>query len=147
MKKQHISIGEANIIQCGLYVVCPINLQIILTRSELCIFNSIRHSKNLGQKRISISTLRIMTGLTEKTITTARDSLIELGLIEQGTITSVGTEYHIKYSKLCKCLNKINSESNPVGRLILADAFRGKGREIHQNTIKAFIDSEFNKSV
>lgn len=88
-----------------------------------------------------------MTGLTEKTIKTARDSLIELGLIEQGAITSAGTEYRIKYSKLCKCLNKINSESNPVGRLILADEFRGEGREIHQHTIEAFIDSEFNKSV
>ena len=145
--KSSISLGEQKIIQCGLYVTCPINLQILLTKSELCILNSIRHSQNLGHRRISISALRIMTGLTEKTIKAARNSLIELGFIEQYSVTPVGTEYHIKFSKLCKCLGKINCELNPVGRLILADEFRGKGKEIHRNTIEAFLDSEFNKSI
>ena len=133
--------GEQLLIEKGLYVTLPLNMMILLTQSERDVLNAIRHCKNLGEHFISNSVLRIMTGLNEKTIRKARNKLIEMNIIEKGNTCSRGTEYRIRYSTLH------NQERNPVKRLILADSLRGKGREINDELIKEFKDSEFDHSL
>lgn len=139
--------GEQLLIEKGLYVTLPLNMMILLTQSERDVLNAIRHCKNLGEHFISNSVLRIMTGLNEKTIRKARNKLIEMNIIEKGNTCSRGTEYRIRYSTLHNHISRLNQERNPVKRLILADSLRGKGREINDELIKEFKDSEFDRSL
>ena len=80
--KKNISKGEQFLLDSGLYVSLPINMQILFTQSERDVLNTIRHLNNIGQTAISFSLLSIYTGLTDKTIKKAVDSLKRLEVIE-----------------------------------------------------------------
>ena len=128
----------------GMYVSLPMNLNILLTQSERDVLNVIRHCENLKRERISNSVFCVMTGLSENTIRKARDSLKKIGLVEQFDIRTLGTKYKVKYDTLCPMIIKLNAEKNPVERLRLADKLRGKGREKNQKLIEMFQGSEFD---
>jgi DNA-binding transcriptional ArsR family regulator len=86
-----------------------------------------------------------MTGLSEGTIRRARDSLLDMGIIEASEEgISIGKAYKVKYDILMPMITALNEEKNPVKRLKLADKLRGKGRETHQKLIEKFQSSEFN---
>ena len=143
-KKHKLHKGEQDLIEMGLYVTYPINFNTFLTQSERDVLNAIRHCLNVGRRHISISVFRLMTGLSENNITKARDTLLKLDIIKKGKETTIGTEYTIKYETLCPIVDKLNKEKNPIQRLIDADKFRGKGREINQKLITEFEESEYN---
>lgn len=143
-KKHKLHQGEKDLIELGLYVTYPINLNTLLTQSERDVLNAIRHCLNVGERHISISVFRLMTGLSENTIRKARDALLKLDIIKKGKETTIGTEYTIKYETLCPIVAQLNEEKNPIQRLIDADRFRGKGREINKKLIEEFQQSEFN---
>lgn len=145
MKKDNkISDGEKALIDMGLYIANPINLNILLTQNEKDVLNAIRHNKNSKQHYISNSALRLTTGLSENTVRKARDKLLQLGFIEKDGVSTLGIDYKIKYGTLCQKLERLNQEKNPVQRLILADKLRGCGQHIHQKLIKQFVGSEFD---
>jgi hypothetical protein len=143
-KKNKLHQGELDMIELGLYVTYPINLNALLTQSERDVLNAIRHCLNVGERYISISVFRLMTGLSENTIRKARDALLKLDIIKKGKETTIGTEYTIKYETLCPIVAQLNEEKNPIQRLIDADKFRGEGREINKILINDFKKSEFN---
>lgn len=136
--------GEQALIDMGLYVVHPMNLNNLLTQNERDVLNVIRHCNNIGERYISNSVFRIMTGMAENTIRKARDSLIRLGIIEKGKTTTKGTEYKVIFNTLCKMVQQLNQQRNPVKRLALADELRGAGQEINKQLIEEFKNSEFN---
>lgn len=143
-KNGKIGDGEKALLDMGLYIANPINLNILLTQNEKDVLNAIRHSKNSKQRFISNSALRLTTGLSENTVRKARDKLLQLGFIEKDGVSTLGIDYKIKYGTLCQKLECLNQEKNPVKRLILANKLRGDGQHIHEKLIKQFIDSEFD---
>lgn len=128
--------GEKYLLDLGLYVSLPINLQILLNQSERDILNSIRHCNNVGEKYISLSSFELMTGLTDKTIRKARDRLITMEFITQGDISKSGTHYEINYDKLCNAIAKLNSIKLPIDRLREVDNIRGNGNELYTKLIE-----------
>lgn len=136
--------GEQAIIDMGVYVALPINMNILLTQNERDVLNVIRHCNNNGERYISNSVFRIMTGMAENTIRKARDSLIKLGIIEKGKTTTIGTEYKVNFKNLCTMVKNLNGQRNPVKRLALADKLRGAGQEINKQLIEEFRNTEFN---
>jgi hypothetical protein len=144
MSKRKIHKGEQDLIDLGLYVTYPINLNTLLKQSERDVLIAIRHCLNTGERYISNSVFRLMTGLSENTVRKARDALIKLDIIEKGKETTVGTEYKIKYETLCPIVAQLNKEKNTIQRLIDADKFRGEGQEINQKLIEEFQKSEYS---
>lgn len=142
--KNNISKGEQFLLDSGLYVAFPINMQILFTQSERDVLNTIRHLNNIGQTATSFSLLSIYTGLTDKTIKKAIDSLKRLEVLEVLNVCKAGTRYKINYKVLNNTIVSLNEESNPVKRLQLADQFRGEGYELHSKLIEAYTGSEFD---
>lgn len=136
--------GEQYLLDEGLYVTKPVNLMVLLTPEERDVLDCIRHCSNIGTRYISNSLFRVMTRLHVKTIQRARDSLIEMRVIQKGLTCKAGTAYTIDYKVLCNVVKKLNLERNPIRRLEIADEFRGKGREINTQLIKEFRNTEFN---
>lgn len=145
MAKSKISKGEKAILDMGYNISLPVNLNILLTQSERDVLNIIRHRINVKHPHISLSLFSLMTGLSEGTIRRARDSLLDMGIIEASEEgISVGKAYKVKYDILMPMITALNEEKNPVKRLKLADKLRGKGRETHQKLIEKFRGSEFD---
>ena len=132
-KKKGISKGEQVIIDLGLYVALPINLQILLDQSERDVLNSLRHCYNVGQEFVSLSVLALMTGLGEKTIRKARDKLIDMGVLKKGVVCGLGTHYPIDYSRLCSALIELNNEPDPLKRKELSKQLRKKDLKTLKN--------------
>lgn len=145
MAKSKISKGEKAILDMGYNISLPVNLNILLTQSERDVLNIIRHRINVKYPHISLSLFSLMTGLSEGTIRRARDSLLDMGIIEASEEgISIGKAYKVKYDILMPMITALNEEKNPVKRLKLADKLRGKGRETHQKLIEKFRGSEFD---
>ena len=140
--KNNIRKGEQFLLDSGLYVALPINMQIRFTQIERDVFNTIRH--NIGQTAISFSLLSIYTGLTDKTIKKAIDSLKRLEIIEVLNTCKVGTIYKVNYKVFNNIIVDLNNEFNPIERLRIADRFRGEGYELHSKTIERYTGSEFD---
>ena len=145
MAKSKISKGEKAILDMGYNISLPVNLNILLTQSERDVLNIIRHRINVKHPHISMSLFSLMTGLSEGTVRRARDSLLDMGIIEASEEgISIGKAYKVKYDILMPMITALNEEKNPVKRLKLADKLRGKGRETHQKLIEKFRGSEFD---
>jgi DNA-binding transcriptional ArsR family regulator len=145
MAKSKISKGEKAILDMGYNISLPVNLNILLTQSERDVLNIIRHRINVKRPHISLSLFSLMTGLSEGTVRKARDSLLDMGIIEASEEgISIGKAYKVKYDILMPMITALNEEKNPVKRLKLADKLRGKGRETHQKLIEKFRGSEFD---
>jgi hypothetical protein len=91
-KKKEIVKGEQFLLDIGLYVAHPINSQILLTQSECDVLNTIRHLSNIGYTAISSSLLSVYTGLTDKPIKKAIDSLKRMKIIESMGICKTGLD-------------------------------------------------------
>ena len=145
MAKSKISKGEKAILDMGYNISLPVNLNILFTQSERDVLNIIRHRINVKHPHISMSLFSLMTGLSEGTVRRARDSLLDMGIIEASEEgISIGKTYKVKYDILMPMITALNEEKNPVKRLKLADKLRGKGRETHQKLIEKFRGSEFD---
>ena len=145
MAKSKISKGEQAILNMGYNIALPINLKILLTQNERDVLDIIRHRLNVKRSHVSMSLFSLMTGLSETTVRRARDSLLEMGIIEAGEQgISIGIPYKVKYDILMPMITALNEEKNPVKRLKLADKLRGRGRETHQKLIEKFRGSEFD---
>lgn len=145
MAKSKISKGEKAILDMGYNISLPVNLNILLTQSERDVLNIIRHRINVKHPHISMSLFSLMTGLSEGAIRRARDSLLDMGIIEASEEgISIGKAYKVKYDILMPMITALNEEKNPVKRLKLADKLRGRGRETHQKLIEKFRGSEFD---
>ena len=107
--KNNISKGEKFLLDSGLYVALPINMQILFTQSERDVLNTIRHLNNIGQTAISFSLLSIYTGLTDKTIKKAVDSLKRLEVIEVLNTCKVGTIYKVNYKVFNNIIVDLNN--------------------------------------
>lgn len=121
-----ISKGEQVLIDMGLYVPLPINLQILLDQSERDVLNSLRHCYNMGETFVSASVIALMTNLGEKTVRKARDRLVDMGFLSKGKVCGLGTHYPIEYKKLYTSLLALNNESDPEKRVALAKEMRCK---------------------
>lgn len=124
--QKQISKGEQVLIDMGLYVPLPINLQILLDQSERDVLNSLRHCYNMGETFVSASVIALMTGLGEKTVRKARDRLVDIGFLTKGKTCGLGTHYPIEYKKLYTSLLALNNESDPEKRVVLAKEMRCK---------------------
>ena len=133
MQQKYIRKGEQVLIDMGLYVPLPINLQILLDQSERDVLNSLRHCYNMGESFVSTSVLALMTGLGEKTIRKARDRLIDMGFLSKGKVCGLGTHYPIEYKKLYTSLLSLNNEPDPEKRVVLAKEMRCK--YLNQNNL------------
>ena len=118
--------GEKWLLEKGLYVSLPINMQILFDSAERDVLNTIRHCNNLGEKFISLSCIQLMTGLTDKTIRKARDRLLDMGFIKQVSICKLGTQFEVNYNKLCNAIGKLNSIKTPQDRLVEVNKIRGE---------------------
>ena len=135
--------NEKKILELGLYVALPINLQLLLTQSERDVLNTLRHLDNIGTSCASLSLLRLYTGLSGKTIQCALRNLETLGVISKGAVCKAGTHYQVLYKRLGSALMQLNQEKSPVGRLRLADKFRGSLAN-NASLIKEFENTEFD---
>lgn len=142
--KNNIVKGEKHILDKGLYVATPLNLLIVLTQSERDVLTVIRHLNNLGKPIISYSLFRLYTGLTDKTVKGAIESLRNMGVVEKTKVCKKGTRYKVDYKVLNGILDDLYDEGNPVRRLELADRFRGEGNELHKVLIRDYKDTEFD---
>lgn len=142
-----VSKGEQHLLQRGLYVSLPINFLLLFKQSELDVLNVIRHNQNIGCRCISVSLIRLYTGLTESTVHIALTSLKDMGVITVENVCKAGTYYKINYSVLVNTVQSLNAELNPVERLRIADRFRGKGRERHSNLISSYTNTMFDTHV
>lgn len=124
--QKQISKGEQVLIDMGLYVPLPINLQILLDQSERDVLNSLRHCYNMGETFVSASVIALMTGLGEKTVRKARDRLVDMGFLTKGKTCGLGTHYPIEYKKLYTSLLTLNNEPDPEKRVALAKEMRDK---------------------
>jgi predicted transcriptional regulator len=91
--EKELSKGEKAILELGLYVAHPINLNVLLTQNERDVLESIRHCINNGENYVSITVLQAMTRLSESSVRRARDSLIELGLITKEDAATRKAQY------------------------------------------------------
>ena len=142
--KEKIVKGEQWLLNEGLYVALPINTQILLTQSERDVLHTIRHLSNIGYTAISSSLLSVYTGLTDKPIKRAIDSLKRMKIIESLGVCKDGTRYKVDYMVLNNIIVDLNKEFNPIERLRIADRFRGEGHELHGKTIERYTGSEFD---
>ena len=142
--KNSISKGEQFLLDSGLYVALPINMQILFTQSERDVLNTIRHLNNIGQTAISSSLLSVYTGLTDKPIKKAVDSLKRMKILKVLGICKDGTRYEIDYNIFTDAIYDLNHEFNPIERLRIADSFRGEGYEMHGKMIERYTGSEFD---
>lgn len=124
MTSKKIPRGEQLLLDMGLYVSLPINLQILLDQSERDVLNSLRHCYNMGETFVSTSVIALMTGLGEKTIRKARDRLVDMGFLSKGKVCGVGTHYDIEYKRLYSALLALKNEPDPEKRLKLANQLR-----------------------
>lgn len=129
--------GERFLLEEGLYTFLPTNFLILLTQRERDVLVVIRHSQHNGQFFISVSSLSVMTGLSDKTVRDALKSLIALGFISKGKTNVYGTLYEVEYERLNNAIAALNREKDPIGRLRLADTLRGNGLEIHTGLIQS----------
>ncbi len=116
---------EDYIRELGLYVATPINLYVLFDAQEVAILSCLRHFENLHKPFISISTLKLMTGFSEKSIKKYLSRLKGMNFIEKGTTCKDGTHYSIKYTKLYKAVRELNAERNPYLRYDIANRYRG----------------------
>ena len=135
--------NEKRILELGLYVALPINLQLLLTQSERDVLNTLRHLDNIGTRCASLSLLRLYTGLSGKTIQGALRNLEKLGVISKGAVCKAGTHYQVLYKRLGSALIQLNQEKSPVERLRLADKFRGALAN-NASLINEFKNTEFD---
>ena len=142
--KEKIEKGEKWLLEKGLYVTLPINTQILLTQSERDVLHTIRHLSRIGYTTISYSLLSIYTGLTDKTMKKAIDSLKRMNIIKELYVCNNGTRYNIDYKVYNNIVLNLNNEFNPIERLRIADRFRGEGHELHGKTIERYTGSEFD---
>jgi predicted transcriptional regulator len=144
--EKELSKGEKAILELGLYVAHPINLNVLLTQNERDVLESIRHCINNGENYVSITVLQAMTRLSESSVRRARDSLICLGLIKKEESTTKGTKYKVIYDKLIPMIEALNSIKNPIDRLKEADKLRvyetNINININNNTIKQLENKE-----
>jgi predicted transcriptional regulator len=131
-----LSKGEESILDLGLNVAHPINLNVLLTQNERDVLESIRHCINNGENYVSITVLQAMTRLSESSVRRARDSLIELGLITKEETTTKGTKYKVIYDRLVPMIEELNSIKNPIERLKKADELRVYETNVNSNIIK-----------
>lgn len=129
--------GEKFLLEQGLFTFLPTNLLILLTQKERDVITVIRHSQNNGQSFISVSSLSVMTGLSDKTVRDALKSLLALGFISKGKTNVYGTQYEVNYMRLNNAIAELNMEKDPIKRLKLADSLRGEGFEIHTGLIQS----------
>ena len=145
--EKEINKGEKFLLDLGLYVALPINAQVLFTQSERDVLNTIRHLSNIGHTAISISLLSVYTGLTDKSIKKAIDSLERMNVIEVGKACRTGTRYTVKYKVLNNIIADLNHEFSAVKRLQLADEFRGEGYELHTKMIEKYTDTGFDNKI
>ena len=115
--------NEKKILKSGKYVAVPVNLQLLLSPSELYVLNAIRHYNNIGVtelSRISVSLLTSSTGLSKQTVLNALKGLVDLGVIQRLNYSSSGSLYKVLYERWGKALDKLNAIPNPTERLELA---------------------------
>lgn len=130
--QKHICKGEQVLIDMGLYVPMPINLQILLDQSERDVLNSLRHCYNMGETFVSTSVIALMTNLGEKTVRKARDRLVDMGFLSKGKVCGLGTHYSIEYKKLYTSLLALNNEPDPEKRVKMAKEMRYKYLKINK---------------
>lgn len=135
---------DAAILRLGRFVQMPIDLQILLQPKELAVFNTIRHMSDMQTKTISYSLFTVYTGYDKKTIGSALKSLVNLGLVEAGSVTKDGTIYTIKEKTLYSIIKKLSDTLNPVERMRVVDRFRGEGNEIHTTMIRNYSNTSFD---
>lgn len=128
----------------GYYVCMPINFVVVFTPSELVVLSVIKHCLNIGTDAISISLLKVWTGLSQNTIKDALTSLVDLDVLSKGSVSKKGTFYKINDKKLARLYMELNKTVAPVERLRIADRFRGSGKELHAGRIAEFEDTEFD---
>lgn len=145
-KKKTLSKEEKYILDLGKYVSLPINTQILLTQSERDVLNTIRHLSNIGYTAISSSMLSVHTGLTDKPIKKAVDSLKRMKILKVLGICKDGTRYEIDYNVFTDAIYDLNHEFNPIERLRIADRFRGEGYELHSKMIERYTGTEFDNN-
>ena len=136
--------NEKTLLDLGLYVALPINLQLLFTQSERDVLNTLRHLSNIGTTCVSLSLLRVYTGLSGKTIQGALNNLETLGVISKGAVCKAGTYYTILYKRFGSALKQLNQERNPVERLRLADKFRGDALAKNSGLIKELEKTQFD---
>ena len=124
MTSKKIPRGEQLLLDMGLYVSLPINLQILLDQSERDVLNSLRHCYNMGETFVSTSVIALMTRLGEKTIRKARDRLVDMGFLSKGKVCGLGTHYAIEYKRLYSALLALKNEPDPEKRVELAKQLR-----------------------
>ena len=142
--KEKIEKGEKWLLEKGLYVTLPINTQILLTQSERDVLHTIRHLSKIGNPAISYSLLSVYTGLTDKPIKKAIDSLKRMNIIDELNVCNNGTRYKIDYKVYNNIILDLNNEYNPIERLRIADNFRGKEHELHNKMIENYKETVFD---
>ena len=130
--------------QYGYYVCLPINFVIVFTPSELVVLSVVKHCLNIGTKAISLSLLKVWTGLSQNTIKDALTSLLGLDVLSKGKVCKKGTIYTINEKKLARLYMELNKTTSPVERLRIADRFRGEGEALHTGRIAEFENTEFD---
>lgn len=139
--------NEQLIAKLGLWIILPINLLLMLTQSERDVLNTLRHLESIGTKCVSLSLLRLYTGLNVKTIQAALNNLETLGVITKGSSCKVGTYYRVRYEKFGAALKALNQEKNPVERLRIADKFRGTALAKNKALIAEYERTQFDNSI
>ena len=119
-----ISKGEKYIVDQGLYVAEPLCLMMLFNSGEQSVLRAIRHCANVGETFVSLSSLALMTNLSENSVKKARDSLLEGGFIEQGATCKDGTNYTVVYKRLNDCIHTLNGIKDPKVRLATAISIR-----------------------
>lgn len=145
--EKELSKGEKAILDLGLYVVHPINLNLLLEQNERDVLESIRHCINNGENYVSITVLQAMTRLSESSVRRARDSLIGLGLITKEETTTKGTKYKVIYDRLVPMIEELNSIKNPIKRLKKADELRVYETNINININRNIIKQLETKEI
>lgn len=139
--------GENALMGIGLTLAVPVNFNILFTNVESDFLNSIRQFQKFEMKYVSDSLVRITTQHNKKKIKVAKDSLAAMGIIKIHEVSPLGTRYEILYKELCAIIKKLNAETNPWKRLIIADEFRGQDRAIHSKLIEEYGNTKFSNII
>lgn len=137
------------IAQLGQFTTHPINLHKVINPSEYTFLEYIRHRINNAQYITANETIAIEMGIKKgSSIKKYKDVLKQLGFIEILSETKKGTQYRILLDNICKIVDKLNKETNPIERLRIADNYRiEKGlKPMHDNTIKKHTGGKYDIS-
>jgi hypothetical protein len=111
----------------NLYIKAPMNFKCLLSSTERDFLEAVIHLQSLGRYNTSDSLIMANSGLNSRQISSAKQNLVQMGLIEVADNKSaIGTRYIVKDEVYNTLVQELNAIPTAPERFEYGDMFREK---------------------